>query len=121
MNLESRTSAAVNAVEAVYAESEADFDALYAAASAEQAEFGIGSEENNQARQEWNDAHADLSEKIQAALALFGIDAGNCVDYGVFSIGAQDIYIENELTGVRDDYEAQIEALIREAVEAQEG
>lgn len=121
VNLEARISEAVDAVANVYSESPADFLALYEAAAVEQAKYGVGSEENNDARQDWNDAHADLSEKIGAALAPFGIDAGNCVDYGVYSINGEDIYIESELGGVRADYEEQISGLIQAALETQEG
>ncbi|WP_018771480.1 hypothetical protein [Arthrobacter sp. 162MFSha1.1] len=121
---EDRIARAIHAVETVYTESCTNWAYLYANAKREQDAWGInrgaGDEEPGtyEARQIWNDAHADLQEAIGQAMEVFGIEGGGCIDHGVYSIGNEDIWAENEHAGIRSltDILGQCDYAIREAL-----
>ncbi|KIC68682.1 hypothetical protein [Pseudarthrobacter phenanthrenivorans] len=123
---EARVAQVVEQIEIVYTQSGTNWDYLWAAAEREQDAYGInrgaGDDEEGtyEKRQVWVDAHANLAEDIALAMEVFGIEAGGCRDYGVYSIGNEDIYADNEHSGIRSmrSILGQCEYAIREALEA---
>lgn len=115
-----RTADAAELVTDIYVESGIDWNALHEAALAEQNLYGIGAEECG-AVQAWNNAHADLAEKISDTLETLDIPAGGPVDTGLYCIGDVDVYLASEYSGIYDlsHIEEAIKAAIRTVVEDQ--
>lgn len=104
---EDRIARVIQAIETVYAESCTNWAYLWEAAEREQAAWGInrgaGEDEPGtyKARHIWHNAHADLVEDIAQAMEVFGVEADAAIDRGVYSIGNEDVWAENEHAGIR--------------------